>query len=1187
MHLKTLEIQGFKSFPERTVIEYHEGITAIVGPNGSGKSNITDAIRWVLGEQSVRTLRGSRMEDVIFSGTQTRRAMGYAEVTMTLDNTDGFLPTEYSEISVTRRLYRSGESEYLLNRTTCRLKDIMMLFMDTGLGRDGYSIIGQGRVDELLSTRSEDRRRVFEEASGIVKFKMRKEEAERKLASTEQNLLRIADILRELRLQLDPLEEQAVKAREFLRLRDRLKGIEIAMCLDQVDRLGERLAEAEGEWRDVQDRLFSASRAVDRMKEENRRTAETLRELDAAVEERRGACQSLSDRIRDVESQDAVRRERMAQIESRLSGSLEESGDLVRSVTRLEEELASRARKDQVLQVQRQGFEDRIREAEADMAVLLERLDQEGRDIEALKVRLDAHQETLFDKRGTSRQVQGQVGLVDNRQRTLAAEIQDMIQEGDRCRLEEEEVLSQLAEAGRAVSAVERTIASCQARLESARKAAADTALRLETCRMDLANRQFRAKTLSDLDRSHEGYAESVRFLLGRAEADPVFGAGIRGTVGNLLRVEREHETAIEVALGGAVQNLVTDTEETASRLIATLRQEKAGRATFLPMASIRGRRLEETTLFPLRAMAGFVGLGSDLVRHPEGLEGIVDQLLGRVAVVQSLDQAIAVARRFQYAFRIVTLSGDVISPGGAMTGGETRQGRSGLLGRSREIEALGIEVAELERLRIRLDAEAAETMESMKQAARDLEEADAERTRLTHVRIREEARHGALRDRMERTAARRTLLETERNQLGRQREALLLESRELEQAAAAIEADMAGIRSHIAAHEERNREDQGHRDELRESISDLRVSLGSIDESLAAAAEMRARIESDLAEVRRTIGRREEERNRNRAELEDLAHACEGAGEERSRLAGEREAENALLEALLERRRGIETEMDGYVERLEAETSRQSTLTAEMGRIEVRKSRCETGLDEVRNRLWEEYELTAETASPWRAPVENPATVQREIAGLRQSIRDLGVVNVGAVEELDRVRERHDFMETQRNDIEGTALRLRSVITELSQEMKKQFLEHFHSINANFNQVFSELFGGGMAEISLQDEDNVLECGIDIRAQPPGKRLQNMMLLSGGERCLTAIAILFAILRLRPTPFCVLDEIEAALDDVNVTRFNDYIRRLADDSQFILVTHRKGTMEAADRLYGVTMQERGVSRVLSMVLAE
>jgi chromosome segregation protein len=1187
MHLKALEIQGFKSFPERTVINFHEGVTAIIGPNGSGKSNVTDAIRWVLGEQSVKTLRGSRMEDVIFTGTQSRRAMSFAEVTMVIDNNDNKLPLDYTEIQITRRLYRSGESEYLLNKTVCRLRDIARLFMDTGLGRDGYSIVGQGRVDEILSHRSEDRRRIFEEASGIVKYKSRKEEAERKLQSTEQNLLRINDLITELESRLEPLEAQSETARRYVSLSDDLKKTEIALILDSIDQQKEKLDEADQEKQIACADLAEANLALTSLREKNQQTTADLRQMDdiiGGIQENLG---KINNDVNDRSSRLALHDERIRHLQEQLQSAAAEEQELAGNLTGIDTELAVRRGKAEKLHKQQALYRQRLDEAEAAMQAIMQTLDAAEKLIEADKLQLDHLSETVYESKSQLGQTRNQITLIDSRRRTISQELMEMASDLDRLRLLQEETQGTLADLQQERQTCEAARAARAAALEDKRTSCNELSRQLEQQRQALRNQTYRHKTLLDLASSHEGYGEAIKQLLLKADQDADFARGIRGTVGSLLRADKRCELAIETALGPAIANIVTDRDETASRLIAFLKQSRSGRATFLPLNAIRGRRLDSQLLNQVEKMPGFIGLGCNLVQAEADLQPVVDFLLGRVVITQNIDQAIAMARRIQYACRIVTLEGDVLNPGGSMTGGFQRQNTSGLLGRNREIEELALTIRRLTDAIGKDESVLAEQELKLQELARQTAEDDHRLIELSHLRVREEARLASQTAEHDKISGRQQLLQAEDEQLQQHTVKINAEITAAEQDIATAEQSIAGIRERIGLQEGANREDREKRDDLRDEITQWRVSLQSIDESLQAADEMIQRIEQDRSGQQSRLQRRKHEQADNQAEIDRLMSEKIRLAEEIDQLKRQGSSLADEIRRKMDEKNRLESEQSAFFDDLEAATARISALQGEIGRIEARAIRFEGLIDDAKNRLWEAYELTADQAGAWRQSGINRNEMTRRVGSLKSEIKELGTVNLAAIEEFESVRDRCTFLSGQRDDIEKARHQLTSVINDLTEAMKKRFVEHFHLINENFSVVFAELFGGGMAELNLEDEQDVLACGIEIKAQPPGKKLTNLLLLSGGERCLTAIALLFAILKLRPTPFCVLDEVEAALDDANVLRFTEYIRRYARDSQFILVTHRKGTMEAADRLYGVTMQERGISRILSMKLTD
>lgn len=1187
MYLKTLEIQGFKSFPEKTVIEFHQGITAIVGPNGSGKSNVTDAIRWVLGEQSIKTLRGAKMEDVIFTGTQSRRAMGYAEVTMVIDNSDSKMNIEYSEVSVTRRLYRSGESEYFLNKTSCRLKDVLTLFMDTGLGRDGYSIVGQGRVDEILSNKSEDRRKVFEEASGIVKFKSRKDESERKLNNTQQNLLRINDIITELETQIEPLREQSTTARQFLLYRDELKGLEVALFLENIEKYTAKQNEYKEEYDSIALQMEQETFKLEEMKSQNRDFTDKIKALEEAISEKKEQLQEVIDNIKDFNSEIQINKDRIEGLLNRIKSIEDEGTSFDDEIGRIQEELKTRGEKEKYLNKQLLQYNEKLATYENEMKSIIETLNESEKKAEAMKLRTDELIESLYDKKGQAGQTRAQTKMLDSREKTLDSDIATLISDRDSLSIQKEECEEKLQKINQSNAQNTEKLETYKSDLENAKINCTQISMKIETKKLDYENIKYRIKTLTELEKNREGYSETVKAIMSKALEEKDFAIGIRGTVGELISVTKEYETAIEIALGNSVQNIVTDTEKTASAIIEHLKQNKLGRATFLPISSISGRSLENEYLTGVRKMPGFIGIAKDLVEAPGDIKGIIDNLLGRIVIADVLPNAINMAKRFGYSFRIVTLEGDVVNPGGSLTGGYQRTRGIGILGRAREIEQLEQDVVTIKAYIDELADSLPKAENELTRKARDLHSFEQTMTANSHEKIREESRLAQIMQDITRCVGRIGMQKAEQEQLAKQREEIVREADMMDKESVVIEEEISVLKSELEKIEVSNKEEQESRDELRELISDLKLSVNSIEESLIAAKEMTERIDKEKQSFINNIEKRKEEQKKSDSDINvlelknnELIVLIEAKSEQRDKITEE-------INALSNEKNEHDEKMSTFYDRFEELSNKISELTLELGKSEVKKGRMETALDEVKNKLWEQYELTYDNAQKWKMDIDNPTAALKRVNELKTSIKSLGDINVNSIEEYDKVSERYEFLKKQRDDIELSKQKLLKMITDITEEMKKQFISHFKIINENFKVVFSELFGGGMAEIILGNEDDVLNCNIDIHAQPPGKKLQNMLLLSGGERCLTAIALLFAILKLRPSPFCVLDEIEAALDDANIARFSEYIRNYSEESQFILVTHRKGTMESADMIYGVTMQERGISKILSMRLSD
>ena len=996
MYLRALEIQGFKSFPDKTRLTFEKDITAIVGPNGSGKSNISDAILWVMGEQRTKALRGSKMEDVIFGGTEKRGKLGYAQVSLIIDNSARIFDSDSGEVMLTRRYYRSGESEYFINRESVRLKDINSLLMDTGLGRDGYSIIGQGRIAEIVSTKSTDRREVFEEAAGISRFRYRKEEAERKLERTEENLLRINDKIEELEMQVGPLKEQSETARRYLVLRDELKGREVSVWMATLEKLHAQSESVNLEYEQVTNNLENARASLEALYASSGSITERMHQKDVETEQARERLSAQESAASACESAAAV-------IRANVQNTRESSARLMEDMQRQE----SRARE---LRDQIEENEGRIAAIDAELKTAEEREKQTGNVIDGCRLKLQSRENMLNDL-------------------------------------------------------TERT----------------------NRLSVELRSTESRIAMLEEMEKSYEGYSGAVRSVMREAERGAL--RGIHGPAANLVRAERECALAIETALGAAAQHIVVDTQDDGKNAIEFLKRRDAGRATFLPIDTIRGSVMRDAPVND----PGFVGVAFDLVSFDEKYKGIFENLLGRTVVAESLSDAVRMARASGNRLRIVTLDGQIINAGGSMTGGSSGK-NSGILSRANELEGL----------RKRRDT----ASEKLRGSAAELERAKAN---LANVRFQLDS---ALAEQAEQRSARSS------------REA---ERRTTENAVSQLSALLDALR--------------GDSEQRRHAAEESEKQIAAMNEKLAEKEKERKTIEEKIAAIRAEIaqitsGRLELEGKRTRAE----------------RQTQERNAEIIALE-------------------------RQSA------KIEQKKLSADMEEKQILDKLWDNYELSFTEAAALRKPIESMAKENRLIADLRREISSLGTPNLGAIEEYKRVSERYEFLSTQRDDVEKAKGELLGIIRDITGEMESVFLDRFHAIDDAFRTTFRELFGGGKASLELEDENDVLSCGIEIKVQPPGKAITTISLLSGGEMAFVAIALYFAILKVRPTPFCVMDEIEAALDEANVNRYADYMRRMADKTQFLVITHRRGTMEAADMLYGVTMQEKGVSSVIELDL--
>ncbi|MBR0462839.1 MAG: chromosome segregation protein SMC [Clostridia bacterium] len=1184
MKLRKLEIYGFKSFAERTEILFESGITGIVGPNGSGKSNIADAVRWVLGEQSPKTLRGGKMEDVIFNGTEKRRKLSWCEVTLTFDNQDHSMPLDFNEIAVTRRVYRNGDSEYMLNRNACRLKDIVDLFRDTGIGKEGYSLIGQGRIDEILSAKSEDRRHIFEEAAGIVKYKARKLEAERRLQNTQQNLDRVEDIISELEGRLEPLEHQSRTAREYLQLRDELKGLELNAFLERTDRYNQRSGELKQTLDALSEGIARATAEEAQAADERAATQTLLSEREAQTAEARDAIQTL---IRDVEAQEGacqVLKERIAAAQreaQRLTGLIEEitsrQADGARRIDDINQRLSSeRSAADDAglrlkqMQQQVQSLEDRIAEDEA--------------RVESLRAARIEAMNRLSDVRSEQARLTALSGAADNRVRLL-----EQTANGLRADLEEAQTATRAArerlnEELDGKSALDKALADIQQRVAMAGARAEQAAERQRAMTAERQDAASRLKVLEEMQRDYEGYQNSVKQALLYARRSGM--NGVHGVVANLISVPKNLERALDMVLGGALQNIVVDTEEDAKRLIDYLRSGRLGRATFLPVSAVRGRTLSPVERQVL-GMPGCLGLASELITFDKKYQGIVDSLLGRTVVAENLDRGIQIQRAGHHAFRLVTLEGDVMHSGGSMTGGSVASRVTNLLSREREIsehrERVQNLTSRLDELKAEIEAVERDRA-NLKQERSDLFEKDRQQEIAC---AREEAHVKAAAD-------------TE-NDRSEQLKRTLAEIEHLNAQKADIAADLEALTARRDDDQRGSEDRQAEIAALVDSVAVRRAELETRRQDLADERVVQAARERGLtalnAELQQALSQRTDDEGTVAANRDLLAAAKEQLQQDEARLRSDSTGMQALKASLDQTRRrfadldreriSAQSRLKELNERLDSVRGDLAAFAEKQHRVEMQQSRLESEFTAMNQHIWEDYELTYAGAEAFRQPDFRLGESEKRIAAIRSQIRAMGAVNVGAVDEYRQTLERFEDLSAQRDDLTKAQVDLGGVISDLMKKMEVQFRAQFAALNENFKQTFANLFGGGRAELQLADEKDVLNCDISIIAQPPGKRLQMLSLLSGGERALTAIAILFAMLKLKPTPFCFLDEIEAALDDANIDNFADYLRDYSRDTQFVVITHRKGTMERCDALYGVAMEEKGVTRLVSVRMSE
>lgn len=1184
MKLKKLELYGFKSFAQRTEIVFDEGITGIVGPNGSGKSNIGDAVRWVLGEQSAKTLRGASMSDVIFNGTQKRKPLSYCEVSLVFDNDDHALAMEAAEVMVTRRVYRNGESEYYLNRTACRLKDVVDLFRDTGIGKEGYSIIGQGRIDEILSRKSEDRRQVFEEAAGIVKFKARKEEADKKLQRTLENLERVDDILDELTKRLKPLEEQSRNARVYLELSTELKDLDLNLFLIRSDRARARLSELESELLTVQTILADTESNLTDKTTRRDETQNRIDQLEEAITKARTELMECAEHVHESQK-------KLSALQSRRETRSENRQRIVREQEEAQERLAE-IEKDHVrIQADVEKQHSLIADAEQILRATQEAAEKAQAKEKEADAALEAQKAAVIDQMNRLSDVRNDKTRLNTMQAQMETRLTE-IEESSGALQEQEAALRE------ALTAVEKQLETenqhqqqCQEKLAQARQASDEADAAYANLRADVEKQSAdmqaaasRHNVLTEMTRDMEGYNMAVRRAMTYAKQRGL--TGVKGVLAQLMTVPQAYETAIDMALGAAQQNIVTDTEETAKELINYLRQNRLGRATFLPMSAIRGKTLYGNERNALK-LPGCLGVASELVQCAPEYRGIVENLLGRTVIADNLDHGIPIMRAGNHAFRLVTLEGDVMHSGGSMTGGSAQSKVSNLLSRERELKELTAKLqtgrAELDKCRQELTQRQQTAQEkrqkvsdavnalhqqeiavAREQARRESVSADLN-THLQRMQETEQARvqlHQSLED------IRQQLETIEHQRTGAQGDQSAMEQKTIEMQNALVKA-----RAEASAENDRLMVRTLQLSDLRHGLSDLERDEAHAQQDQAQILREQERREQLLHEMDELDAIDENDMKREEAES--------------ARRQKEQLRQESAAQAIEQRRSQAQSDLRDILSDMENLHEAYNRDSEKLHKTELAKARIEGDQKNLQNRIWDTYKLTYAGAEEFRRTPFDEKESDRRAAELQGQIRALGTVNVGAVEEYAETKARVDDLTTQQQDLKRAEMDLRELIERLLIQMRSTFVENFSKMQGYFAETFTRLFGGGHAELKLMDPDDPLNCGIEVNAQPPGKKLQLLSLLSGGERALTAIAILFAMLKLKPTPFCILDEIEAALDDANIGYYADYLKEYSKGTQFIVVTHRKGTMERCNSLFGVAMEEQGVSRMVSVSLQD
>ncbi len=1181
MYLKNIEVQGFKSFANKIKFDFHNGITGIVGPNGSGKSNVADAVRWVLGEQRVKQLRGGSMQDVIFSGTENRKPLSYASVAITLDNSDHKLPVDYEEVTVTRKLYRSGESEYLINGAACRLKDINEMFYDTGIGKEGYSIIGQGQIDKILSGKPEERRELFDEAAGIVKFKRRKNLSLKKLEEERMNLTRVNDILAELEKQLGPLEKQSETAKEYLKKKEELKTFDINMFLLEEERLRERIKELEEKYTIASSEMEESNERYDKMKEEYESIEEEVEEIDLAIETARNQMNETNLLKQQLEGQINVLKEQIntARMNDEHYGN--RANTIHAEIGARQEQKSSLDQEKTEVQTKLQKAQTQDREAKSGLIEVQSRIAEHTAQIEEKKQEI---MDILGNRASTKAKIQHYDTTKDQiavRKAELARNMLEISEEAERLSERLNQYEEELEKVQETIRGYNEQIAENERKIERFQKELSEKQEKLRIGQTAYHRESSRLESLKNITERYDGYGNSIRKVMANKEREK----GLIGVVADIIKVDKEYEIAIETALGGSIQNIVTDNEDTAKRMIAFLKTNKFGRATFLPLTSMHGsggirnpEALKES---------GVIGLANTLVHVEQRFEGLADQLLGRTIVVRTIDDGIRIARKYRQSLRLVTLEGELINPGGSMTGGAFKNS-SNLLSRRREIEEFEKTVAMLktdmdnmEKQVSTLKNERASCYNVIDEIQKELRRAsvreNTEKMNVEQSRIRQRE----AKERHERFADEQRTLEKQLRQIAENEESIQMELETSESLEQELNTGIESLQKNLEEEKETENIRLKQSEEVHLALAALEQQNEFISENISRIEEEIGKFQDELKELDQNKDSASQEIRAKEDQIAELKKTIEDSKELFEEIGSK-------IEEQTKKRDELNQKHKDFLRMREELSKHIAALDKECFRLNSQKESYEASSEKQMNYMWEEYEITYNHAMELRDPdLTDLAYMKRQIQTLKNEIRQLGTVNVNAIEDYKNVSERYEFLKGQHDDLVEAEATLVQIIDELDTAMRKQFSEQFKRIADEFNIVFRELFGGGKGTLELMEDEDILEAGIRIIAQPPGKKLQNMMQLSGGEKALTAISLLFAIQNLKPSPFCLLDEIEAALDDNNVTRFARYLHKLTENTQFIVITHRRGTMSLADRLYGITMQEKGVSTLVSVDLLE
>lgn len=1183
MRLKKLELQGFKSFADKTEIIVLDGVTTIVGPNGSGKSNISDAVRWVLGEQSVKNLRGQKMEDVIFAGTQARKKVGFAEVSLYLDNSDESLPVEFKEVVVTRRVYRSGESNYLLNGAECRLKDIQELFMDTGVGKDGYSIISQGKIDEILSTKSEERRHIFEEASGIVKYKTRKDEAVKKLANTDSTLARVNDVIAEIENNLEPLEKKCEVAKKYLELKDKLKVLDVRIFIQSLNQNAEALCKIDDVIETFTNDISKEEAISAELEKSKMKLKERLAEVTLKIEETQSKFYETESENQKLSSKIEISRASIENANENIERLNVEIKDDFEKINLLKEDIEKRLKKKESLEENKKKFENELSLKQEELENVMSTLDERAEQITAIKDEIDLKREEAYELKMNSSSIEATIEANNSQIEEKEKILDKNITANDSVTTTKEELTSNLNSKNTSLNEI----------LEKENKYNEDKKILDEKYNEMLSNERklnqevmtlkSKYNYLTNLENENEGYYKSVKESLLYVKKNNM--QNVYGTVASLISTEEKYEYAVEIALGGYMQNVVVNDEQTAKKIISYLKENSLGRVTFLPINTIK--KVDNSIKDKARKLDGYIGMASEIVKYDSKFKDVILLSLGSTIVVDTVDNAILMSKKLKNMARIVTLTGELFSATGSITGGKNSHSSAGLLGRKEKIENLKEIISNKEK-------EYSSLNNSVRELNIQIEEAKKENNKIVEEKSSYQIDIATLKEKLlniEREE-KKVLLAKENAKLAidslkEQNETLRENIEENNKKVEELEKKINENQEIVDEYSRFNKEKSEMVSNLHEDIANLKVSISSFDESSGSIDEMKDKLSQDIQNFEEGI-------ERKKSSITNFETSKKDAEEEIKALTESiKEKQNFKLDFanILNTLKDTKKEVEQKQETLEVKVldglRKIDKLKDERAKVQARKLRFDIEIENLKNKMWDDYEITISVAKEMieSLPVDDSdeKTIVKNAEKIRNEIKDLGEVSVGAIEEYKSTKERYDFISNQKADLEETKKKLENLINNMTSIMKQQFEKQFKLINENFNETFKELFGGGKAELKLEDESNVLSSGIEIEVQPPGKKLQSMMLLSGGERALTATALLFAILKLKAPPFCILDEIEAALDDVNVHRFAEYIKKYSKNTQFIVITHRKGTMEVASSTYGVTMQEYGISKVVSM----